>query len=55
MNNPDGEDIQAITSYVQISIAIQGPGDNSVRLEVAKGEDPNAQVKMPASISKAYK
>jgi hypothetical protein len=32
MNDPDGDNISEIKAYLRISIAIQGPNDNAVRL-----------------------
>lgn len=33
LNNPEGEDPSEIKAYCKVSIAIQGPGDSSVKLE----------------------
>ena len=46
-----------IKGIVQVSIAVQGPGDNAVVLQEAQGleNSEEAEVLMPASIRKAYK
>lgn len=57
LSNPEAHDKSEIKGYLQISIAVQGPGDNAVRLEAASGlQDPSeVTVLMPASIRKDYK
>jgi hypothetical protein len=53
LNNPDSVDPNSIKGYLQVSIAVQGPGDSSVKLTDAEGgEDEEAEVMMPASIRK---
>ena len=47
----------AIKGYFRLSIAVQGPGDSSVRLTDAAGGESfeDQEVLMPASIRKEYK
>jgi len=58
LSNPDGGSAADIKGYVKLSIAVQGPGDSSVRLTDAAGGVDNfrdQEVLMPASIRKEYK
>ena len=54
LNNPDSVDPNSIKGYIQMSIAVQGPGDSTVKLTDAGGAEETA-VMMPASIRKKYK
>ena len=58
LTNPDAKDYNAIKGYIKLSIAVQGPGDSSVRLTDSVGGLENSEdqeVMMPASIRKEYK
>ena len=57
LSNPECHDKSEIKGYLQVSIAVQGPGDNAIKLAEAPGlVDTSAiEVMMPASIRKDYK
>lgn len=56
ITNPESTEKTDIKGYLQLSIAVQGPGDNAVKLsdEPALG-DSKESILMPASIKKTYK
>ena len=54
--NPEGEDFSQVTGYLQVSIAVQGPGDEQVQLDDQIGPEAADQaVMMPAQIKKEFK
>lgn len=54
--NPEGEDFSQVTGYLQVSIAVQGPGDEQVQLDDQTGPEAADQaVMMPAQIKKEFK
>ena len=54
--NPDGDDFSQVTGYIQVSIAVQGPGDEQVQLDDHTGPEAADQVvMMPAQIKKEFK
>ena len=56
LNKPDSADSSAIKGFIKASIAVQGPGDSSVRLvDATSTSEANESVMMPASIRKAQK
>lgn len=57
MNMPSSAEYEKIRALLQVSVAIQGPGDSSVKLEEAQGfESPeDYKVIMPPSVTREYK
>jgi len=56
LSNPDSSDKNAVKGYIKLSVSVQGPGDNSIRLTDSSGEKfESKEVMMPASIKKDYK
>ena len=57
LTNPESSDPNAIKGYLKMSVAIQGPGDSSVKLTDDPGleNSEESQVMMPSSIKKEYK
>ena len=56
LTNPDSADPNSIKGFLKVSVAVQGPGDSSVKLVDDEGADTEEQqVMMPSSIKKEYK
>jgi hypothetical protein len=57
LTNPDSADPNLIKGYLKMSVAVQGPGDSSVKLTDDEGVENSEeqQVMMPSSIKKEYK
>lgn len=54
--NPEGADFSQITGNLQISISVQGPGDEQVQLNDQTGPEAASQITlMPAQIKKQFK
>lgn len=52
LSNPEGEDLNDITSYIKLSINVSGPGDEQLQLSDDTSVEDSKQVMMPASIKK---
>ena len=54
--NPDSTEFNAVSGYLKISVAVQGPGDNQVQLKDQVGPDKeDSQILMPAQVKKEFK